>query len=382
MIKRNIYVLYAIGFLQGMVFYAPVNTLYRQAAGIGIFQITLIESISLALMIGLEIPWGWVADRIGYRRTMLTCCGLYFVSKLVFWKAQSFGDFLLERILLSVVCAGLSGVDSSILYLSCREEESHRVFSIYQNVSEAGMILAAGVYALWIGENYRLAGLLTVFSYGAAVLLALGLKEVKEPERKEGSGLRESLSILSGQLGNRKILLLVISTALVGETHQAVTVFLNQLQYTRAGMSGQMISAAYIAVSITGLVGGFSARLCGKTGAGSMGKLLLLTCLGCCLLLAGTHYPLVSVLAVVGLRGGYSLLQPLYSNLQNRLVTTKNRATALSMNAVLQDGIGIFLNLLFGYAADLDVSWAMLLGALMCLVSLLCYRGSRCFAKA
>lgn len=381
MIKRNIYVLYAIGFLQGMVFYAPVATLYRQAAGIGIFQITLIESISLALMIGLEIPWGWVADRIGYRRTMLTCCGLYFVSKLVFWKAQSFGGFLLERILLSVVCAGLSGVDSSILYLSCREEESHRVFSIYQNVSEAGMILAAGVYALWIGENYRLAGLLTVFSYGAAALLALGLKEVKEPERKEGSGLREALSILSSQLGNRKILLLVISVALVGETHQAVTVFLNQLQYTRAGMSGQMISAAYIAVSITGLVGGFSARLCGKTGAGPMGKLLLLTCLGCCLLLAGTHYPLVSVLAVVGLRGGYSLLQPLYSNLQNRLVTTKNRATALSMNAVLQDGIGIFLNLLFGYAADLDVSWAMLLGALMCLVSLLCYRRSRCFAN-
>ncbi|MDO5152763.1 MAG: MFS transporter [Eubacteriales bacterium] len=381
MIKRNIYVLYAIGFLQGMVFYAPVATLYRQAAGIGIFQITLIESISLALMIGLEIPWGWMADRIGYRKTMLICCGLYFVSKLVFWKARSFGGFLLERILLSVVCAGLSGVDSSILYLSCGEEDSHRVFSIYQNVSEAGLILAAGAYALWIGEDYRLAGLLTVFSYGAAALLALGLKEVKKPERKEGSGLREAVSILKGQLGNRKILLLVISAALVGQTHQAVTVFLNQLQYTRAGMSGQMISAAYIAVSITGLVGGFSARLCARAGAGTMGKRLLLLSLGCCLLLALSRYPLVSVLAVVGLRGCYSLLQPLYMNLENRLVTTRDRATALSMNAAAEDGIGIFLNLLFGYAADCDVSWAMLLGGGMCLVSLLCYRESRCFAE-
>ena len=58
--KRNIYLLYAISLLQGMIFYGPVATLYRQAAGISVFQITLIESISVALMILLEVPWGRV----------------------------------------------------------------------------------------------------------------------------------------------------------------------------------------------------------------------------------------------------------------------------------------------------------------------------------
>lgn len=381
MIKRNIYILCAIGFLQGMVFYAPIATLYRQAVGIGIFQITLIESISLALMIALEIPWGWVADRIGYRKTMLFCCGLFFVSKLVFWRADSFGDFLLERIMLSVVCAGLSGVDSSMLYLSCGEDNSHRVFSIYRTVSETGVILAAAIYAIFVGSNYRLAGLLTVFSYGAAALLALGLKEVKAAERRTGAGLQEALAVLSGQLRSGKILLLVISAALIGETHQAITVFLNQLQYTRAGMSPQMISAAYIVVSITGLVGGFSARLCERVGAKAMGMLLKGISLGCCLVLAVTRHPLLSVLAVIGLQGCFSLLQPLYMELQNQLISTENRATALSMNAVMQDGIGIFLNLLFGYVADWNLSSAMLFGAVMCCVSLLCYRGSRCYTK-
>ena len=42
MIKRNIYLLWGIALLQGMVFYAPVATLYRQAAGLGIFHITLL----------------------------------------------------------------------------------------------------------------------------------------------------------------------------------------------------------------------------------------------------------------------------------------------------------------------------------------------------
>ena len=77
--KRNIRLMYAIALLQGMVFYGPIATLYRQAAGVSVFQITLIESISLALALALEVPWGILADRIGYRRSMIVCCGLYFL---------------------------------------------------------------------------------------------------------------------------------------------------------------------------------------------------------------------------------------------------------------------------------------------------------------
>lgn len=82
--KRNIYLLCGIAFLQGMVFYAPVAALYRQAQGITLFQITQIESISLALCILLEVPWGFAAERIGYRKTMIICYSLYFVSKIIF----------------------------------------------------------------------------------------------------------------------------------------------------------------------------------------------------------------------------------------------------------------------------------------------------------
>ena len=120
--------MYAMALLQGMVFYSPIATLYRQAQGVTVFQITVIESISLALGILLEIPWGIVADKIGYRKTMVFCSGLYFVSKIIFWKATGFGGFLAERILLSVVLAGYSGVDSSILYLSCDGKDTQKVF--------------------------------------------------------------------------------------------------------------------------------------------------------------------------------------------------------------------------------------------------------------
>ena len=80
--------MYAIALLQGMVFYGPVATLYRQARGISIFQITVIESISLALCLLLEFPWGILADKIGYKKTILICNFLCFFSKIVFWKAD------------------------------------------------------------------------------------------------------------------------------------------------------------------------------------------------------------------------------------------------------------------------------------------------------
>ena len=116
--KKNIVLLCLIEFLQGMVFYAAVATLYRQEAGLGIFEIMVIESANMALSMLLEVPWGWLADRIGYRRTMIVCNVLFLVTKFIFWQTGNFGGFLAERLLLAVVISGLSGVSSSMLWLS------------------------------------------------------------------------------------------------------------------------------------------------------------------------------------------------------------------------------------------------------------------------
>ena len=203
-------------------------TLYRQAAGISVFEITIIESISLALCIALEMPWGLVADRIGYRKTMIITCGIYFISKVVFWKADGFDGFLLERLLLSVVMAGMSGCDLSILYLSCREEESQQVFGVYQSLGMVGLLFASLSYSVFIGQNYRL------------------------------------------------------GITLLEETNQTITVFLNQPQYVK----------------------------CGST----------------------------------------------------------DRATVLSIYAVIGEACGTGTNLIFGKAAAADLTYAMLWGSLLCTV--------------
>jgi predicted MFS family arabinose efflux permease len=359
-----------------MVFYGPVATLYRQAAGLGIFHITLIESISLALTIFLEIPWGALADRIGYRKTMVSCCVLFFVSKIIFWQADGFSGFLLERLLLSVVCAGLSGVDSSMLYLSSAGEDSHRVFSIHENLGQLGLLLAACIYGLWVGENYRLAAFLTVLSYGAAAVLSLCLREVIRTPKESSSVTGNLLTVLKKQLTDPRILLLLLAVGLLNESHQTITVFLSQLQYAKAGMSHEAMSLAYVLTSLAGLAGGFSAAVCVRMGAKRMGTSLFILGSVSCLLLFFSSKPLICVTAVILLRLSFSLLQPLHVELQNRQIIGRDRATALSVNAVVMESIGILLNLIYGRIAEENLAHAMFLGSALCGLGIILYRRS------
>jgi len=369
--KRNIRILYAIALLQGMVFYGPIATLYREAAGLDIFQIALIESVSLIVGMALELPWGIAADKIGYKRTMIACCMLYFASKLVFWRAVGFFGFLMERILLGVVCAGLSGVDESMLYLSASKEQAQRCFGIYDGLSQLGLLLAALVYSLFVGENYRLAGLLTVFSYGAAALLALGLQEVRHaPEARQG-GFGMSLKQI---FKNRKLLLLILAAALLSESHQTITVFLAQKKYAALGMSAGLIGGAFIVLSLAGVLGGrLSSALTVRLGRARSGGLLMLAAAAACAVLAFTASPLAAVLAVVALRLACTLFMPLNMQLQNEQVQTQNRATELSVYAFLMSSIAVLTNLAFGKLAEHRLSLAMLLGALMCLAGAICF---------
>ena len=369
--RRNIGIMYAIALLQGMVFYGPIATLYREAAGVTIFQITLIESISMALGLLLELPWGAVADRIGYRRTMIFCCMLYLVSKVVFWRAEGFGMFLIERVLLSVVCAGLSGVEEAVLYLSADEGQSQRCFGIWNSLGQAGLMAAAVVYSVFVGENYRLAGLLTVLSYGLAAVLSLGIVEVRPEERRSSMHpVRDFGSALRGLVRTPGLLLLVLSMALLAETHQTITVFLCQKQYEMCGMRGAGYGAVYLLLTLAGMVGGLSQRCTRRLGEMRFGMLCALAAALASLTLALTRNLLLSVAAVLLLRLGWMLCAPLYVRLENERVAGENRATELSVNALLRDGVAVLTNLIFGRLAEQALGLAMGLGALLSLCAM------------
>lgn len=374
--KENIRVMLAISCLQGMVFYSAVATLYRQAAGITVWQMSLIESLSLAATIGLEAPWGIIGDRIGYRKTMIISCMVFFVSKIVFWQAEGFAMFLLERLLLAVAAAGLSGVAESILYLSCAEGDFQRVMGRYSALGTAGMLTASAVYTLLI-RDYRHAALFTAVAYGLAAMLSLRLKEVKRlsptERRSPLADFRQCLRLLCHTRG---LLPLILSGALLGEAVHQTTVFLNQLQYVRCGWEEGMIGAAFTLSSVIELCGAFSARCTRRLGERRMGLGLMLLSALCCGVLTVTHSGWLSLLCLLTLCACCALYGPLASEMTNRMIQTDNRATALSVAALLGDGVMTATVLLMGYAAETQLTLALGLSCALCLAASLLFSRS------
>ena len=225
--KRNIVLLCLITFLQGMVFYAAVATLYRQAAGLSIFEITAIEGISVAMALALEVPWGRIAERIGYRHTMVVCNLLFLLTKLIFWQAESFSAFLLERLLLAVVISGLSGVDAAMLFMSAPKEQAQRNGGWYRAAGEAGVLSAGLLYTVFLSGHYRAAAFWTVITYALAALLTFFLSEVKSEEQRETRRFR---ALAKAHFSTPGILKLAVCAALFSESVHCITIYFSQLR--------------------------------------------------------------------------------------------------------------------------------------------------------
>lgn len=356
-----------------MVFYGPISTLYRQAHGISIFEITVIESISLILSILFEIPWGVIADKIGYKKTMIFCCYLYFVSKIIFWQATNFSWFLAERIMLSVVFAGLSGVDISIIYLSCEGQNSHKVFGIYNSLQMIGLLIAATIFSLFVGENYSLSGFLTVISYGIASFLSLWLIEVKPKESRQIC-VKQFKSVLFQTLHNKNLVLFLIAVALLSETHQTITVFLNQLQYEKCGLNSSAIGYIYIVATLIGVCGVYSAKFTQKIGVKATGIFFGSMFTVSCILLSLTNSASLSVCGILLLRISNSLFQSFQTEIQNRQIYTVYRATALNIHTMIIDSIAVGTNLIFDSLAELNLTMAFSFGAIICMISIGLFR--------
>ncbi len=360
--NHNIKLMYAIALLQGMVFYGPIATLYRQNRGVGLFQIALIESISLIVMILLEIPWGVVADRIGYKKTMLLCNALYFISKIVFWKANGFGMFLTERLMLSVVLSGLSGCDTAFLYYNADRSEIRRVYSIYGGCNTAGYVFAALTFSVLMGSNDALAGAATTVTYAIAFILTGFLKETAYKEALKESIAAQCRSVMRALRHNKAVLPFLLALALLSETNLMVTVFLSQAQYLRGGVTIATIAVFAVFPAISGLLGGFSDRFAEGVGQNKLIIILFGSAAVSCLVMGLSAIPLVTVVCMVILRASATIMMPIGNHIQNQSIDIGSRAAVLSVYSVVMNLSAAGMDVAYGSISQISTSGGMFLG--------------------
>ncbi|MDF2595703.1 MAG: major facilitator superfamily 1, partial [Clostridia bacterium] len=202
---------------------------------------------------------------------------------------------------------------------------------------------------------------------------SLGLSEVKSKTRKHMKCSEELKAIGISFRQNKYFIIFLLAAALLAESNQTITVFLSQLQYIRSGILPKYMGYIYIIVTLSGLLSACSHRLTNRLGENTAIKLLFGAAAIACMAMGMFASPIVSVMGILFLRVAASLLAPILMTIQNRQITTANRATMLSVYGMIMNVTAVFTNLILGKMADEGVKYAMIAAAIFCFIGLMLY---------
>jgi MFS family permease len=116
---RNPSLLVVDGALRFALFPIPVITLFwTEHIGMSLADVMLLQSIFGATAVLLEFPSGYVADRLGHRRSLLVGAVFWSAGWIAYAIGSTFGGMVLAEMLLGTGLAFTSGADSALLYTS------------------------------------------------------------------------------------------------------------------------------------------------------------------------------------------------------------------------------------------------------------------------
>ncbi len=184
--SRNITLYPWFRFVHGLVFWQSVWFLYIQA-NLSAAEAILLYAIYDITTTIVEVPSGYMSDRIGRRRTLIIAAVAGVLAASFQAYGGSFAIFVAGNICLGVSAAFLSGTDSSLLYESLaetgREAEVERAELVSWRFSFVALALSA-VMGGWLWRfDPTLPYITTALAFVAGLIIALTFTEPKVERR-------------------------------------------------------------------------------------------------------------------------------------------------------------------------------------------------------
>lgn len=354
---KNKYILYAIAFFQGLVFYGAFATIYRTDRGIDLSQMFFLESIFVILMMIFEIPWGIIGDKIGYKKTLSISFGVFLLSKIVFYYAYSFEMFLIEAILGAIAISGISGCDSAILYASIDKKESEKVFGRYSAFATAGFLISSLLSGFMVKKSLALLAKATVIAYIFPFVLSFLLQDKKSDEKMRQECI---IDTLKSSFINKQVLIFIIVLAVIAETTHGICVFLNQPLYIKSNIDikwfGILTAIMQIATFLTLKAHVLKKYI--KRNKIYIIAIIIIIIANTLLLFLNISYITIGLIFII--EGAFGLTQPITETIKNESVSSINRATVLSSYAMIENIIAFICNLIIGFFAKQSLNNALI----------------------
>ena len=339
-LQRNPPLLCVFHALQMSLFPMAILTVfYREDLGMSMTEIMLVQGGFGLAMALFEFPSGYLADRIGYRRTMMIAAFLNAIGWSLYSRADGISGVIAGEVVLGVGLSLISGSDAALLYESLKETGREFDYSkwngrvrFWGQLGEGSAALVAGLmFAHWA----RLPFVTEVVVWIVNLYVAWRLVE---PERHRPV-LTENWKQIKAMVnhvarGAPKLRAVMLLTIVLGMS-SFIPVWTIQLYATDAGMDagwlGVVWATANYSVAISSL---FATRVSERIG---FHRVMVL----CIALIAigyagmGLLHSLWGVAFYLVLTTMRGLFSPPLSHEEQRLIPSGERAGFLSLRSLV-----------------------------------------------
>lgn len=312
----------------------PILMLYYQDEGLSAHESFLLKAVYSVIIIILEIPSGYFADRIGRKDTLVIGAFMGVLGMLIYALFGGFWAFLMAEIVLGISQSFMSGSDSAMMYDSLLNDNREKLYTKFEGLNTAigngAESIAAILGGLLAGISFKLPFM--VQSGIAFIAIPAALTLIEPPSLRQGhETIKHTFRIIVNVIiKNNDLRYYLLFSSIIGSCtltmawiyhpylKEALNVSLYQIGLIAAGLN-------LIAAIFSGSAHYISHKLSNKA---------LLTTFGLCIPLCYIFIGWINGFAVLIVLGIFYMLRgvatPVLKNLVNKHTPSDIRATVLS----------------------------------------------------
>ena len=337
---RNPPLLVALAGFRFVLFPIPVITLFfMDQIGMSLMDVMVLQAIFGLAVVLFEFPSGYLADRVGYRTSLLIGAALAIAGWSVYAGATSFVTVALAETILGAAVAFISGADAALLFVSLAAQGRGHQYTRWEGRVRASGQTAEALSSAVGGWLYAVGPRWPFWLQIPNALLVLVTATCLAPEPRrvsaEVSHVERARRIVRFALREHPRLRVTMALSVVLGLATFVMVWLLQPWMQRRGIPaawfGPIWAAAHLWLAVVSLASGRLVQALGRRGA----------LLGCCLL-APTGYAVFALGAAPWVVVAYLLFMtsrglqgPILAAALQEDAPGADRATVLSLNALL-----------------------------------------------
>nr|WP_090619892.1 MFS transporter [Natrinema salaciae] len=379
-------VTYSVGFIW------PIFTLFLRWNDLTYTQIGLLGSVSAVLVVVLEIPTGYIADRVGRRNAIAFGMAAMSLSLAGFVLADALFEFVLLYSLWSVALAFHSGSADAWLYETLAEEFDDERFTqvrgrggaVHEWASAVTMILGGLLYV--VHPTYPFIASVILHTSGIVAVLSMPKNESYRDETDADTvGIAASLSMLRTEFSKPSMRLFVVYVAVFFGISRAADEYIQPITVdlidglvggdTIAGVElaePAVLGLIYAGFALVASVASYHTETLRST-VGLRMAILLVPAITAIAFIAPVFVPLLAIPVFFLVKSTSAMYHSLVGQYLNDHADSVGRATILSSASMVYALVRAPLMPLAGYAADTTspITAIGLLGVLFLLVAVL-----------